>query len=63
MKKFGIERLKALEATEFSGTIEPKAEKWLKTLEKCFRVMQCLEEGKVDLAVFYYKKRLKIGGF
>ena len=31
-KKFGIERLKALGATEFIGTIEPKeVEKWLST--------------------------------
>ncbi|KAA0056429.1 hypothetical protein E5676_scaffold120G002250 [Cucumis melo var. makuwa] len=44
-KKFGIERLKALGATEFIGTIKPKeAEKWIRTLEKCFRVMQ----GRVD---------------
>ncbi|KGN58005.1 hypothetical protein Csa_009787 [Cucumis sativus] len=37
-KKFGIERLKALGATEFTGTTKPEEfEKWIRTLEKCFR--------------------------
>lgn len=45
-KKYGTEQLKALGAKEFSGIVEPKqAEKWLRTLEKCFRVMQC-PQGK-----------------
>ena len=31
-------------ATEFSGTTKPEeAKKWLRTLEKCFCVMQCWE--------------------
>ncbi|KAA0031948.1 A-kinase anchor protein 12 [Cucumis melo var. makuwa] len=41
-----------LGAIEFRGTTEPKeVEKWIRTLEKLFRVMQCLEERKVDLTV------------
>ncbi|KAA0056013.1 hypothetical protein E5676_scaffold225G00320 [Cucumis melo var. makuwa] len=47
------QRLKALRAIEFVGTTELKeAEKWLRTLEKYFLVMQCLKVRKVDLAVF-----------
>lgn len=45
--------MKVFGATEFVGTIEPKdIEKWIKTLEKCFRVMQCSKERKLDLAMF-----------
>ncbi|KAA0066608.1 A-kinase anchor protein 12 [Cucumis melo var. makuwa] len=52
-KKFGIERLEALGTTEFTGTTEPReADKRIKTLEKCFRVTQCSQERKVDLAMF-----------
>ena len=59
-KKFGIERLKALGATEFIGTIKPKeAEKWIRTLKKCFRVMQCLEQRKIDLAVFLLQEDIE----
>ncbi|KAA0037861.1 hypothetical protein E5676_scaffold127G001250 [Cucumis melo var. makuwa] len=36
-KKFQIEKLKALGATKFNGTTNPdEAEKWSRTLEKCF---------------------------
>lgn len=38
-EKYGIERLKALGATKFSGTTRPEeVKKWLRTIEKCFRV-------------------------
>ena len=48
-KKYGIERLKALGATSFEGTTDPAdAEVWLKQIEKCFRVMRCPEDRKVE---------------
>lgn len=53
-KKYGIEWLKALGATKFTGTSVPEqAKKWIRTLEKCFRFMQYLEERKVELIVFF----------
>ena len=56
-KKFGIERLKALGATEFTGTTKPEEfEKWIRTLEKCFRVMQCPQDIKEVLAVFLLQR-------
>ena len=62
-KKFGIERLKELGATKLVGTTQPKeAEKWIRTLKKCSKVMQCPKERKVNLDVFLLQKRLKIGG-
>ena len=40
-KKYSIERLKALGATTFEGTVDPvEAEAWLNLLEKCYRVMR-----------------------
>lgn len=61
-KKYGIERLKVLGATEFSGTTRSEeAEKWPRTLQKCFCVMQCPEEKKVDLVVFFLQEEAKEG--
>lgn len=62
-KKFGIERLKALAAQEFTEKIElEQAEKWIRTLEKSFRVVQCAEESKVEFTVLLQcKKEQKIG--
>ena len=52
-KKFGIERLKALGAITFDGTMDPTdAKRWPNLMEKCFMVMDCLEEIKVKLAIF-----------
>ncbi|KGN61535.1 hypothetical protein Csa_006696 [Cucumis sativus] len=57
-KNFGIERVKALGATEFNGIENhEEAEKWIRTLEKCFRVMQCPKERRVNLAVFLLLER------
>ena len=59
-KKYGIERLKVVGVKEFSGIVEAKwVEKWLKTLEKYFSVMQCPEERKIDLTVFLLKEGAK----
>jgi len=56
-KKYSIERLKALGATTFEGTVDPvEAEAWLNLLEKCYRVMRCPEDRKVELAVFLLQK-------
>ncbi|XP_038896416.1 uncharacterized protein LOC120084680 [Benincasa hispida] len=56
-KKFGIERLKALGATTFDGTTDPlDAEIWLGLIEKCFKVMRCPEDCKVELATFLLQK-------
>ncbi|TYK00849.1 DNA/RNA polymerases superfamily protein [Cucumis melo var. makuwa] len=56
-KAYGIERLKKLGATVFEGSTDPAdAENWLNMLEKCFYVMNCLEERKVRLATFLLQK-------
>ncbi|KAA0047616.1 uncharacterized protein E5676_scaffold648G00470 [Cucumis melo var. makuwa] len=55
-KNFWIERLKALGATTFAGTTNlADAEAWLTLIEKCFKVMRCLEDRKVELVVFLLK--------
>ncbi|KAA0056913.1 DNA/RNA polymerases superfamily protein [Cucumis melo var. makuwa] len=52
-KKFEIERLKALGSTTFARTTNPaNAEAWLTLIEKCFRVMRCSEDRKVELSAF-----------
>ena len=57
-KKYGIERMKALGATPFKGTVDSvEVEAWLTLIEKCFWVMHCLEDRKVELATFLLKKR------
>lgn len=44
---------KALGATTFEGATDPAdAEAWLELIEKCFRVIWCLEDCKVELAAF-----------
>jgi len=49
--------LKALGATIFEGTVDPaEAEAWLNLLEKCYRVMRCPNDRKVELAVFLLQK-------
>ncbi|KAA0063973.1 uncharacterized protein E5676_scaffold1415G00310 [Cucumis melo var. makuwa] len=59
-KKFGIERLKALGVATFAGTTNPAdAEAWLNLIEKCFRVMRCLEDRKVELAAFLLQNGAK----
>ena len=56
-KKFEIERFKALGAQVFEGTTDPAgAEAWLNQVEKCFRVMHCPEDRKLDLATFMLQK-------
>lgn len=56
-KRFNIERLKALEATIFEGTMNPaNAEAWLNLIEKCFRVIRCPEDRRVELATFLLQK-------
>ncbi|XP_038882386.1 uncharacterized protein LOC120073654 [Benincasa hispida] len=56
-KKFGVERLNALEATMFDGTTDPlDPEIWLDLIEKCFKVMRCPEDRKVELATFLLQK-------
>lgn len=56
-KTFGIKRLKALGATTFARTTDPAdAEGWMNVLEKCFKVMRCLDDRKVELATFLLKK-------
>lgn len=56
-KKFGIEHLKALGATTFAGTTNLVDTEVWNRLEKCFRVMRCLEDRKVELATFLLEKR------
>ncbi|KGN64939.1 hypothetical protein Csa_022824 [Cucumis sativus] len=57
-KKYGIEQVKAFGDKEFSRTVElEQANKWLRALEKCFRVLQCLEERKIDLAAFLLHRK------
>ncbi|XP_038877272.1 uncharacterized protein LOC120069556 [Benincasa hispida] len=57
-KWFSIERLKALGASTFEGTMNPAdAEAWFVMVEKCFRVMWCPEDRKVALATFLLQKR------
>lgn len=49
-KKYDVEQLKTLSAQVFEGLIDPTdVEAWLSILEKCFDVMDCLEEMKVRL--------------
>ncbi|KAA0054080.1 hypothetical protein E6C27_scaffold1371G00020 [Cucumis melo var. makuwa] len=62
-KRLTIERIKALGATAFEGTIGPtNVKKWLSLAEKCFQVMDCPKERKVKLAIFCYKATLKADG-
>lgn len=52
-EKYVVERWKALGATTFEGATDPAdAEAWLELIEKCFRVIWCLEDCKVELAAF-----------
>ncbi|KAA0063139.1 uncharacterized protein E5676_scaffold1213G00110 [Cucumis melo var. makuwa] len=52
-KAYEIERLKKLGATVFEGSTDPAdAENWLNMLEKCFDVMNCLEERKTFRGIF-----------
>ena len=56
-KRYGSESLKVLCATTFEGTVDPaEAEAWLNLLEKCYRVMRCPNDRKVELAVFLLQK-------
>ncbi|TYJ98703.1 reverse transcriptase [Cucumis melo var. makuwa] len=56
-KAYRIKRLKKLGATVFEGSTDPAdAENWLNMLEKCFDVMNCLEERKVRSATFLLQK-------
>lgn len=62
-KKYSIERLKALGATSFEGTTDlADTEAWLNQIEKCFRVMRCLDDRKIELAAFLLQKEPKNGG-
>ncbi|XP_038896366.1 uncharacterized protein LOC120084630 [Benincasa hispida] len=57
-KKYGIERLKALGATNFEGTKDPaNAEAWMNQIEKYFEVMRCPKNRKVSLATFLLQKQ------
>ncbi|XP_038895929.1 uncharacterized protein LOC120084100 [Benincasa hispida] len=57
-KKYGIERLKALGATNFEGTKDPADAKVLMNqVEKCFGVMRCPENIKLSLATFLLQKQ------
>ncbi|XP_038877203.1 uncharacterized protein LOC120069501 [Benincasa hispida] len=59
-KKYGIERLKALGATNFEGTKDPAdAEEWMNQIEKCFKVMRCPKKRKVSLATFLLQKKVE----
>lgn len=56
-RKFGIERLKASGAGTFEGTTNlTDAEAWINLIEKCCKVMRCLKDRKVLLAIFLLKK-------
>ena len=52
-KKSMIKRFKALGAQVCEGTTNPSdAEVWLNQVEKCFRVMRCPENRKLELITF-----------
>lgn len=41
----------------FEGTTDPTdAEAWLNLIEKCFMVMHCLEDRKLELVTFLLQK-------
>ncbi|TYK22423.1 uncharacterized protein E5676_scaffold530G00180 [Cucumis melo var. makuwa] len=57
-KKISKEHLKALRAIVFEGLTNPTDVKvWLNMLEKCFMVMDFLEERKVKLMTFLLQKQ------
>ena len=59
-KKHSIERLKSLGVTNFEESTDPTDTKtWLNILERCFKVMNCLEEKKVKLATFVLQKEVE----
>lgn len=44
-------------ATTFEGTSNPTdVEAWLSQIEKCFRVMGCSEDLRIDLVAFLVQK-------
>ena len=52
-KECRYEKLRKLEATPFSGTLDPaEAEAWLESTERIFNLMQCTPEERFDYAVF-----------
>ena len=56
-KKYGIEKFKAFGAQVFEGTTDPaEAEVWLNQVEKCFRVIHCPEDRKLDLVVYMLQR-------
>lgn len=59
-KKHSIERLKSLGVTVFEGSTDPaNAKAWLNLLEKCYDVMDYLEERKIKLVTFLLKKKVE----
>ena len=59
-KKYGIERMKALGATPFKGIVVPaEVEAWLSLIEKCFGVICCSKDRKVELATFLLQKEVE----
>ena len=62
-KKISKEHLKALRAIVFEGLTNPTDVKvWLNMLEKCFMVMDFLEERKVKLMTFLLQKQTEVSG-